>query len=203
MRHAEERAVPIRSWRSSDAVVWAAYASILIAFALVIALQVWESRLYQWYLRDDFDLRDFGEVAGYVPLSALNGALLLFVGLGVGLLSAYHRGGPRPVLAALFVLAVFDLTGPVLHWLVWIAVYAILLAIRQPLVPLGPVGFPLASEVDLAITLMALRPAFVGIGYVLGVLLGRRRARPGEQEVGVPARLIPRQPTAGGAQRAG
>ncbi|MEW5882835.1 MAG: hypothetical protein AB1725_01260 [Armatimonadota bacterium] len=203
VRQAEERALPVRQWKSPDAVVWVAWASLIAAFALVIAMHMYEAHLWRWYIQDDFDLRDFAEVAAYVPLASLNAGWLLLAGIGAGLLSAYHRAGARPVLAALFILAVYDITGPLLHWLVWTAIYAILVALRQPLVSIGPVGFPSAGEIDLAMALLSLAPAFVGFGYVLGVLVGCRRARPGEQEVGVPAKLSPRQPTAAGEQRAG
>ena len=67
--------------------------------------------------------------------------------------------------------------SPMIHWLVWSALYAIVTARWEPLIHLDPVPAPPPGQWEFAYNLVLIGPAFIALGYCLGVSLGRRRAR--------------------------
>lgn len=148
-------------------------------FIALGALAMFAERQYSTYLMGRFvesqnPAADVASLTAPIPLALLYIAAALFFGIGLGLFSAYQRGGARPVLMALWVAASRFIYDPLLHWLVCIAIYAILMAIPAPLTPPPTPTFPSYATLDLAFTLVQWGPIFAGLGYILGVVFGRR-----------------------------
>lgn len=200
---AENRGIPIQRYYSSPWVPRLAYLCLLVAAGLMRYQYYRQIALMEWFLQDDFALGRFGELGSFVSLGMMTAIAAALVGWAAGLLSAYHNASPRPFLLALLILVSVGLPTPDLFWLVYFAVYAILVSIVQPVVPLETVTPPSASEMNIGISLVQAVPLLVGVGYILGVWAGHRRARSGEEMVGVPARLSPQPKASAGAQQAG
>jgi hypothetical protein len=112
------------------------------------------------------------QLAAPHTLTAMYLASPITLGAGLGALSAHHRGGPRPVLMAMWVSASTLVHDPWLHWPFCFALYAILMAVSAPFAPAPDPVLPFIE--DAAMTLVRLGPLFAGLGYVLGVIFGRR-----------------------------
>ncbi|GIV01834.1 MAG: hypothetical protein KatS3mg015_0664 [Fimbriimonadales bacterium] len=200
---AEKEGIPVERYYSSPWVPALGYFAILAGWCLIRYEMHREITLGEWFLQDDFPLSRFDEFGAFVPLGAMTASSAALFGLGAGLLSAYHNASPRPFLLILLIAAVTSMPTPLLFWLVYFGIYAILLATPQPLVHLDTVKAPTPTEMMLGMNLVDWIPIFVGVGYLLGVWAGNRRARPGEEAVGVPSRLTPQPKTSAGAQQAG
>ncbi len=173
---AKQCGVPIRRWLSPCRIVALGWSMIALGPLLLIGQQL----ASVWLMRG-FDDPEFpthvDRLAGLFPLTALHAASILFVGLGFGMLSAHHRGGSRPVLLTLLMIATLSFPDPIIHWLVWIAIYAILAARIGPITPLPAAPNPAVWQWELAFNVLLFGPAFAALGYYVGVTLGRRPAR--------------------------
>lgn len=178
VEQAKERGVRIRPWYSPDWMPIAAWAVIFIGAGLIESQQQYSAYLMRLCNAEEFPIKTFAEIAAPLQLGGLYLASILFFGVGLGLLSAYHRGGARPFMMALWIFVSRMIPTPFLHWLVWIAMYAILLARYNPAVPLVDPSFPAGDTLVWGMTMINLGPLVAGLGYLAGVLLGRRKLAP-------------------------
>ncbi|MCH8274245.1 MAG: hypothetical protein IH851_05595 [Armatimonadetes bacterium] len=172
-----KQGVPGRFLSSPDWVVWAAGLLLLAGVAAGI-LQSW--LMYHGmvvYSHPESPESTFFDLPGPMLLALLFVGAVAAASMGFGMLSAYHRGGPRVGLLVLWVvLAFYALPDPILYWLVHSAIWTIKTAILTPVGP-PPDPIPLAPlwQRELALTLVWLAPLIGGVIYFLGVRLGVRR----------------------------
>lgn len=169
--------VPVRQYFSSRAVPW--IANLLMLGGLLVALlQMWRwNDLWVPYMRPDFEFSQYGELLAPLELAVLSVLPVVLVGVALGMLSAFHRGSPRPILAGAWVLVSSFFPYPLIHWLVWIAIYAIHDAMLQPLSKMPNLSDPNWSQFYLSIDLVNLIPLFAGVAYLLGLFVGKQRIR--------------------------
>ncbi len=163
-----------RGWRSPDWTPLIGWIFITLGALMILAQEFYSEYLMRRFVESQDPAADLASVTAPIPLSLLYIASALFFGIGLGLFSAYQRGVARPALMALWVAASRFIYDPLLHWLVCIAIYAILMAIPAPLTPPPTPTFPSYATLDLAFTLVQWGPIFAGLGYILGVVFGRR-----------------------------
>ncbi|GEM_PF-4513573 len=189
--------ITIGTWRSRRWTVWAAYG--LIACGAVVALihELSYVRLWQPFFSPQFDMNNYWQIAAVGQTTVMTLVPVVLIGCGLGMLSAYHRAATRPYLMMLWMLIALGLPTPLLHWLIWMAIYAIytaMLGIHQHAPTPNMIGW------QNSFVLLSLVPAFAGASYLLGCIAGCRRIDKRPQEVGVPAELPrPVQSAKGGA----
>jgi hypothetical protein len=178
--------ITIGTWRSRRWTVWAAYGLIVCGAIVALIHELSYVRLWQPFFSPQFDMNNYWQIAAVGQTTAMTLVPVVLIGCGLGMLSAYHRAAPRPYLMALWMLLALGLPTPLLHWLVWIALYAIYTA---------TLGFHRHAPTPNMIgwqncfVLLSLVPAFAGASYLLGCIAGCRRIDKNPQEVGVPAEL--------------
>ncbi|MCH8275494.1 MAG: hypothetical protein IH851_11970 [Armatimonadetes bacterium] len=190
LEKANERGIPVRSWKSPESAVWAGWACILAAAGLVIFKLHYHNSLMTAYAEGAITLEQFGRIPQPALTGALHAAAICLFGLGLGLFSAFHRAAGRPFLLALFLIASVTLPDPVIMWHIWFALYAILTARLGPVTQVEPVwGIPIPAlwEWNVGITLVFLGPVFAALGYYVGLGLGKRRLRFAQAQVGADA----------------
>lgn len=171
---AAQRGVPIRRWHSADRTVALGWLAIGLGILLLVLHNFESVQLMRGFDDPDF-ITNMDVLAGLFPLTGLHVASILFVGLGFGFLSAHHRGGSRPVLLVLLAIATHSFPDPIIHWLVWIAIYAIVTARLSPLIVFPVAPHPPDMQWEIAFGFFKYASAFVIVGYYVGVALGRRR----------------------------
>ncbi len=157
---------------SPDGIPRLAYLFLALAIGLNLSQFILSSELWMRFIYDVIPSTRLNEIYAGIPLASLFVGSTLCFGIYLGLLSAFYRGGFRPVLAGLWVVASRWVPDPHTHWLVWNAIYAIHKAILWIVVPSPEIPVVPMWEIHLAHTLVALGPAFAGLGYVLGVVSG-------------------------------
>jgi hypothetical protein len=167
--------VPTSNWYCSDNAP--IIALVLIAIGLLLCVYSLDMQSTRWalFVHDRLPLNRFHEIAAPIPLALLYVASTVCFGAALGVLSAFHQAGPRPFLLVLWLaLGIGFMPSPLLHWLVWIAVYGILLA-RSGQSPLEAVGIPPPGQLGAGIDIVSIAPLFSGLAYVLGLILACRR----------------------------
>lgn len=143
-----------------------------VGIALTVAQGLLSHFLFQQYAAGLFSRERFDQVAGVIPLTALYLGAILLISVGFGIHAASYRGGSRAILLALWMFLVRTLPDPLIHWLVWIALYSIdsgTLIINQ-IVP--PAPYPRGLEVAMGVVQYGFLLA--PTGFWLGVFLGKR-----------------------------
>jgi hypothetical protein len=125
----------------------------------------------------DFDLAQYHRIAGMLPLTAIFVSCIALTGIGLGMLVSYRRGGSRVFLLALWMSGSRLVNDPMIHMLVWIAIYSILMAIQTPLIPMPAPSAPPGWHFELMLNSVLYGPAIAAVGFWLGVLLARRPDR--------------------------
>ena len=198
---AEQRGVPIRPWLSPVRTLALGWATIALGLLCIVGQQLTSAALMRGTEHPAFPA-NMDRIAGVFPLTAFHVASLLFVGMGFGLLSAHHRGDSRPALLVLLMIASQSFPDPIIHWLVWIATYAILTARLEPLIQIPAVPNLPLWQWELAIDLLLVGALFIALGYYVGVVAGRRRIHPhGVDGVREPLFDSPSPLVAGSARR--
>ncbi len=176
IRRAREGSIPVIELRSPDWMPAAAWLLILLGAASSIAMHGYSASLMQEMSATEFPIDRLDDLAGTRTLPLLYLMAPILMGVGLGLLSAYHMGGLRPILMGMWMVGSTYLPDPLVHWLVWAAICAILIARQTPIQPYltGP-PVPSPEEWEMAFTIIRSGPMFAGIAYVLGVYLGCRR----------------------------
>lgn len=172
-----EHGVRKREWRTSQGVLVAGW-TFLVLGVLFVKLGEWISVDRATAFADGrIPVEQLAKMTAIGPLTACYVAAMLCFGVTLGLHSAYHRGGARPLLMAGWIAASRAVPDPLVAWLVWIACYAIIVAAPTPnghgFVPSVPPGTQLVD----AMTVVGLGPAISGLGYIAGVVFGRRPVR--------------------------
>lgn len=196
---AREAGVPVVPWT-----VWPVAKLLAVLFFCAGSFFFIYSRYLQnhsWaeYARaDDFPLTRFADLAAPTTYALLYLASLTCLCAAAGFLSASERAGPRPILFAVYVILLTSLAlDPIMHWLVWAAIYSILSA---QLVPLGPpvnVSVPSLEEWDRAFSILWWSPVIAGIAYILAIVLVSRKAATADDALRIqhPADATPAPPT--------
>lgn len=187
-KHLNRHNVPVRQYYSSRAIPW--IASLLMLGGLLVALmQLWRwNDLWVPYMRPDFESSHYADLLAPIELAVLSVLPVVLIGISLGLMSAFHRGSPRPILAGAWVLTSSFFPYPLIHWLVWIAIYAIHDAMLQPLSRVPNLSDPNWSQFYLAIDLVNLIPLFAGVAYLLGLFIGKRRITRPHPELPLPSK---------------
>ena len=177
LRAANEHEIKVRDWRSSPWVLVAGVAAFVMCVIFIRLGRDLSTGTMQSYVDGTIPAHDVAALFALMPLTKLFLAAVSCLGLGFGLHSAYHRGGPRPVLLVLLLAGVVFVPDPLLHWLVVMAINAILTAVQSLPSLHGSGGIltnvPSLSEFELAFSLVKAAPVFAGGAYILGVVLGR------------------------------
>lgn len=166
-----------REWRTCQGVRAAGW-GFLVLGVLFVKLGEWISvdRAVA-FAEGRTPVEELAKMAAVGPLTGCYVAAMLSFGLALGLHSAYHRGGARPLLMAGWIAASRAVPDPLVAWLVWIACYAIIVAAPTPnghgFVPSVPPG----TQLEVAMTVVGLGPMVTGVGYIAGVVFGRRPLR--------------------------
>lgn len=174
---AADRQVKGRSWTSSPWVVAFGVLSMVAGVLFIRAGREMSTNLMTRYVDGGVPTTDLAKLAALQPLTVLYLAAVASLGLGFGLHSAYHRGGARPILLILLLAGIQYVPDPLLHWLVVIAMYAILTAVQSIPHLRGQGGIvstiPSLAEWETWMGLVKAAPAFAGAAYVVGVVLGK------------------------------
>lgn len=177
LRCANEHQVKGRDWRSSPWVLVAGVIAFIMCVVFIRLGRDLSTAIMQGYVDGTTPTNDVAALFALMPLTKLFLAAVSCLGLGFGLHSAYHRGGPRPVLLVLLLSGVMFVPDPLLHWLVVMAINAILTAVQSLPSLHGSGGIltnvPSLTEFELAFGLVKAAPVFAGGAYILGVVLGR------------------------------
>ncbi len=172
---ARRRGVQTTDWHSPDeaplvATLLVAAGALAIVYSLSIRSSLWGS-----FVDDLLPLARFHEIAAPSSLAVLHLGAAACFGAALGVLSAFHQAGPRPFLLALWLLiGVMTIPDPLLHWLSWMAVYAILIA-RPGQSPHDVVSILPSGQIELGMLLTGLAPLISGLAYVLGIVLTCRK----------------------------
>ncbi len=117
---------------------------------------------------------NFAGADHFVLLGSLCAGAALLLGLGFGLMFAWTQGGVRFVPLLLIAIMCGLVPDPLIYWLVYIAIFAILTARLGPIELIPAVPFP---DVDIAVFGMWLvgAKALFGVGgYVIGLMIAVR-----------------------------
>lgn len=193
-----EIGAPVAALRSPRWMLIAGWLIVLAGIGLSWVERQVSQSLMERCMGDPFPEKEFSQLAGLFPLTALYLGSVFLSSVGVGMVTGYHRGRPMLLPMALWLGATRAIYDPVLHWLVYIAMYAILTARVGPVQPIPHVPFPPYWQWDLAYAFVQWAPLFALIGYLIGVPLARRRVRHGEELAPV-ASSVPLAPSPSGA----
>ncbi|MBI5706307.1 MAG: hypothetical protein HZC36_04885 [Armatimonadetes bacterium] len=174
---ATEIGIPIKEMRSSRWMGFAAWAVILCGFGSSIAMKAESAHLMNLMAADPFPEAEYQRLAGLFPLTALYLASVLLVGLGIGMKVGHDRGFPQFWPLVLWLCAVQMLPDPVLHWLVYVAIFSILAARTGTIIQVPHVPVPPYWQTELAHNLVLFSPVLGFLGYMIGVPLARRIVR--------------------------
>ncbi|MDQ2985708.1 MAG: hypothetical protein M3R13_03165 [Armatimonadota bacterium] len=175
---AEQRNIPVKHWYVSDNAPLLALA--LIAWGVMIGIYSYYLQTQSWieFLPHGYPLDNFAQIADPVKYGAITVASACCFGAAFGVLSAFHQASPRPVLLAIWVvLASVAFPNSIIHWLVWMAVFHILIA-RRFLAPDDVVATPTMAEWNLGMTMDGYAVIFSAIAYLIALMLVCRRIRP-------------------------
>lgn len=199
--HAHELGIEVRRWRSPNRTLNLGWALIALGMVVMLGQKMTSEGLMRGFGTPE-SLAAMDQVAGLFPLTALHIVPLLLLGLGFGLLSAHQRAGTQMGLLILLMIATTTVfPSPMIHWLYWCALYAIVSARLEPLILLAPVPAPLPGQWDLAYNLVLISPAFIAVGYGLGVTWGRKRTHSRGMESVREPRRVPLSPLVAGSAR--
>ncbi len=122
---------------------------------------------------------NFGSIASPLYYGFLQALAMACFGSALGILSAFHSAGFRPLLLVLYLLATRYITpDSVIHWLVWMAIFSMYLAMPGQS-PDTIVSHPTWQEWNWGMGLSDYAPV-IGAGfYVLAVVLASRRLKSG------------------------
>lgn len=157
---------------SPDWVPWTAYAFLALGIGLNLSQSLLSNELWWRYMYDVIPPTQLDVIFAGIPLALLFAGSVLCFGLFLGLLSSFYRGGFRPVLGGAWVVLSIQVPSPLVHWLVWMMIYAIHRAQMWIVIPSPNIPAPSMAEMNFAIGTVALAPAIAGLGYVLGVIAG-------------------------------
>lgn len=172
---AMEEGLKVAHFRQSRAVMTAGWICLLIGLAFVPAGQVYENMLNQRYIDGLYSAANFADFAGILPLIGLYFIPIIFISLGFGLHSGASIAGSRIILLTAWMVGISFLPSPVIHWLVWTAIYAIETAIMTPHMVLPVLQYP--PLLEWAYTVVGLSFAAAPPFFWLGIVAGRRRWR--------------------------
>lgn len=119
------------------------------------------------------DLSGFAGVLGAYELTALHLVAVALIGAGLGTHSAFHTARVRFVVFAFWMVASSQLPDPMIHFLVWIALASILLAIRPSTDPQFMPSMPNPDHLPLAIDLLRVGPVFAAVAYYVALVIVR------------------------------
>ncbi|MBV6458696.1 MAG: hypothetical protein HONBIEJF_01832 [Fimbriimonadaceae bacterium] len=176
IREASERTITVYRtaadrWVSTAATIFILGGCGLTVGSYLVTNSAWYPLIYD----PEYSFTRFREAAAVAPLTALSVGTVASFSIGLGLLSALHRGGPA--WPALWVWAWWsqNVSTPVLHWLVWQAIFAIHTAIKSPVLHWQPVATgPSQQEWMFGLEAIRLLPVFAVVFYFLGLGMGRR-----------------------------
>lgn len=145
----------------------------LAASAVCIAIIEWTTHKSSYLMansKDEF-IQSYVGADHFLLFGWLTMGVGLFLGLGLGMLFTqnYARVSALPLLGV--ALAAIHLPDPVIHWLVYIALYAILAARLGPVDPVPHVPFPDLRVAEFGFWAADARVSIAVICYVIGTMI--------------------------------
>jgi hypothetical protein len=163
----QARGATVRRWT----VLWG-WVTLASAFVCVwIVQRTIEVSSIQMAEADDLRLSGFAGQDHFVFLGVLTAVAALLLGFGLGLLFVRTEGGVRAVPLVGTAIAASMLPDPMIYWLVYIAIYAILIAVQGTIEPSPFIPFPDNAVSTLGLWLVEGTPIFAVFGYVLASLI--------------------------------
>jgi hypothetical protein len=176
-KHAHEKGKRVQQWLVTDNAQWMAVALIswgCLAFAYVCSVQHLD-----WIemSKTNYPPANFEAIASPVYYGILSCLAMACFGSALGVLSAFHCASVRPFLLGLFLAATaFVAPDNLIHWLVWIAIYHIYMAIPGQ-DPTYVVSSPTWQEWNLGMGLSGYAPVIAAVFYVVAVVLASVRLK--------------------------
>lgn len=188
LAEAHERGIPIQYAVGKN--LHRVGAAFFIAVGAVLTIASYAATNNAWYpliYDQEYSFSNLRDAAAVLPLTLLSVGTAASFSIGLGLLSAFHRGGPAWPLLWVWTWWAQYVSTPLLHWLVWIAIFAIHTAMISPVIgPLPIASVPSQQEWAIGITAIQFIPLFAVAFYFVGLLLGRWVARGRSQQVDLP-----------------
>ncbi|MCH8275232.1 MAG: hypothetical protein IH851_10625 [Armatimonadetes bacterium] len=169
--------IPIVLRRSPDFIPWLAWGVILAGLACGFVMAFLWTETMQSYADGEIGFKQVGTMPQPIRFAALITASTVLPLLGLGLLSAFHRGTGRPVLLFMYAGVLTVLPTGYAFWYVWMAIYAILTGILQPVTQLPHIPLEPLRNWELAFSMLTWSPIVGLAAYFLGVFIGQRRVR--------------------------
>ncbi len=119
---------------------------------------------------EDHDIAVFTSADHFILFGGLTACAALLLGFGLGLLFARTDGGMRAVPLIGVAVAGAMLPDPLLYWLVYIAIFSILIARIGPIEPLPAVPFPDNDVSSMGLWLVCAKGLFAVGGYLLATM---------------------------------
>lgn len=152
----------------------AALILLMLGLGSVAAGQLWTSSVTRRYEQGLITSANYDQLAGVVPLTTFFVASVCLISFALGLRSGAHRGGSRILLLALLVMSIEFVPDPLLHWLVWMAIYSIDSATMTPMSIHSAAAYPPGNQLEAGIFIVQYAFVLVPILFWAGVLGGRR-----------------------------
>jgi hypothetical protein len=179
---------PTNGWSVYSNAPWLAV--VLVAWGFLVFVYCHWAQTADWmeFSKTNYPPANFEAIASPVRYGLLSALAAACFGTALGSLSAFHHAGVRPALLVLFVGALaYTLPGHTIHWLVWIAIFQIYMAMRGQ-DPQSVVPHPSLSEWQWGMDLSEYAPIVGAIFYLLAVVLACRRIRESKSEEVVEAK---------------
>ena len=175
--HAREKGKRVQEWLVTDNAQWMAVALITWGCLAFVYMGVRQQLDWVEMSKTNYPPANFEAIAAPVYYGALSALAMSCFGAALGVLSAFHCASVRPFLLGLFLAAVaFVAPGHILHWLVWMAIYNIYMAIPSQ-DPVYVVASPTWQEWNWGMVLSGYAPVIGAVFYVIAVVLASRKIK--------------------------
>jgi hypothetical protein len=156
----------------------------LVLWGLLIMVYAQAAQVADWTAmsKTHVPLANFGDIASPVRYGLMSLLSAACFGSAFGVLSAFHVAGFRPLLLTILVLLLSVVwPGHMIHWLVWMAIYSMYMAIKFQ-DPSSTVSSPSVNEWMTGMYLDDYVPMIAAVFYLLAVVLASRKLRSSTSE---------------------
>ena len=174
-KEAQARQKTVANWYVTDNAFLMAVTLVAWGCFGIIYVRVTQHLDWVEMSKTNYPPANFEAIAAPVYYGVLNVLSLGCFGAALGVLSAFHCAGVRPFLVAMFLCALaFTAPDNIIHWLVWIAIFHIYMAMPGQ-DPNTIVPHPTWQEWNLGMTLSSYAPVFAVGFYLLAVIAASKK----------------------------